>query len=244
MKQLYQLLARIDSKLNLLLAMVSKYQAKIPTVFARINRAKINLQDNKIEDLYFDLEWITTTILNKKDLRRLFEFQTLDLNVLKEELKRFFMAVKREDVFAKEIYKQRHSLARVFENLETFFIVLSEKTTEITFGAIKSSLQDTIATERSLKAKLLVPEKTTQVEIRDAIDNFTVEIADLNDILISMAQIERIEGMQKLFIYDCNKLMGIIETIFNEVSKETNSPIIARSVKRKGLVILEFVEET
>ena len=239
MEEIFKILVHIDSKLNLLLAMVSEYQAKIPTVFARINQAKANLQDNKIEALFFDLEWITTTILNKRALRRLFELQTLDLNILKEELKKFLTAEKLEDVLARALYKQRHALARVFEGLESYFTILSEKTIHLGFGNLNSSIRGTVAAERSLKSKLLIPSNTTEIEIIKAVSYVTKEIVDLNKILISISQIKGIEGMQRVLLYDWDKLMKIIAAIFKDFSQETKSSIVIHVLKNKeGLTIL------
>ena len=244
MENMDKLLAGIDSKLNILLVMTYEYQAKIPTLIIRINEAKVHLQNSQIEALLFDLEWITDTILKKKALRRLFEFQTLDLNLLKEKLKRSFTTLKPADALAKAVYQQRHALARAFEKLENYFRILSEKTIKLSLDKLNSSLRSAVNAERNLKSKLFVPNQVKELEINQAISILTTKIIDLNKILISISKIDGMEGMQKVLVYDWNDLINIIINILKNVYQEIKSTTIMQSIQDKGMTIIEFSDTT
>lgn len=175
MKKQDILLANIDSKLNLLLAMVSEYQTKIPTIVAKIRQAKTHLGVEELEALFFDLEWITTTILSKKALRSRFEYQTIDLYKLKEELKRYLQTAKQTNPLTKTVQQRLPKLIRAFESIEQDFIHL-EKQTRNYYPEINQPLKEIIQLATAFKNKLWVPSNTTEQEIIDRVLILTKEI--------------------------------------------------------------------
>src|SRR3989338_945552 len=162
-KNLKVLLAKIDSKLKLLQAMVAQYETQLPTIAARMRQAKMHLQQNDIPLLFSDLTWITRTILSKKTLKKIFEHQALDLYILKEQLA-VYLTTMQAGKLNTTITNWRKKILKALESLEHDFLIIEEQAGGLS-PEIGSSSNNFMAAEKKMKNIILAPSARSENEL-------------------------------------------------------------------------------
>ncbi len=229
MKKLIPLLAQIDSKLNLLLAMVSEYELKIPTLVTRVRQARLNLAKKNLNALFLDLEWITRTILSRKVLRQRFERQTLDLHILKEELKNHVGASGPKNVFEQSVQRWQLRLIRGFKALERDLWAILEATQTIYVEDLRNSVRNAIAVETDLKNQVWVPSHTNETIVIQTISLLTERTENLNNILLSVPHSERLQELRRKLLDSWNGFVEVMMNLFKEIYQEAKPVVNVRT---------------
>ena len=240
-KNLTVLLAKIDSKLNLLQAMVAQYETQIPTVAARVRQAKSHLQ--QIDALFIDLSWITRTILRKKILKKLFEHQALDLHILKEQLAKYLTS-EASSKLNEAITHWRKKILKALESVEHDLLIIEEQTggLDIEIGRF---LREFSAGAKSLRNILLAPISTADQEMVSLLSLLTENVELVNSIL-SNAKSDPIHSSQaaalrKVIMYDWIIFIEAMRSLFADAYKySTPAKQIRLRQSRTGISQLEF----
>lgn len=215
-KNLKVLLAKIDSKLNLLQAMVKQYETQIPTVAARIKQAQVHLQQKNIRDLYIDLRWITKNILGKKVLHKMFQHHALDLHILNEELARY--SVKESDnPLNSAIMHWRKKILRSLESISHDLLIMNEKTPYS--SDMKKSYAEFLIVENKLKNMLLLPSGHSEQNILSLLSIMTREIQAVNSIFLEGGSAD-MQALRKVLLQDWNTLLQGMVNLFSDAFKE------------------------
>ena len=222
-KNLKVLLAKIDSKLNLLQAMVAQYETQLPTIAARMRQAKMHLQQNDIPLLFSDLTWITRTILSKKTLKKIFEHQALDLYILKEQLA-VYLTTMQAGKLNTTITNWRKKILKALESLEHDFLIIEEQAGGLS-PEIGSSSNNFMAAEKKMKNIILAPSARSENELVSGLSIMTQEINAVNSIILSPGNIDPItasqaQALRKVLLQDWKALLQIMAALFTEAYQE------------------------
>lgn len=244
MEPLTKLLARIDSKLNLILPIVAQYQTQIPTVVARLKIAQIHNQEKDVKELFFDLEWITRNLLGRKALSKKFEgfeHQILDLHLLKEDLRNYLSLRQSGDALEEAIALWRKKLLRSFEAVEHDLLMIKEKTeNEKVFSfELGRTIRDFLMSEEILKQKLWKLE-VKEGEIIQLFSYLGEEIKNINSFLLGPRKIVILQALRKVLLQDWNELVGLMVVVFAKAYPESRPAGVVRAVKREDVRYLEF----
>lgn len=245
MEPLTQLLARIDSKLNLILPAVSEYQTQIPTIVARVRRAQVHVREKNIHDLFFDLEWITKNLLGRKALKKTFthfEHQILNLHLLKEQLKRHLLAGNSDDVLGQAVAHWRKKLLKSFESVEHDLMIIKEKMEAemLLSHELKMTLNFFLTSEQALKEKLWSP-AVTEEDIIGLFSFMGEKVQSINRLLMTPRRVDIIEVLRKVLLQDWGKLIDVMVALFKEAYKKTTPSIEVRAVRgREGIPRLDI----
>ena len=239
MEPLTKLLAKIDSKLNLTLAIVSEHQTQIPSIVARVKLAQVHTKEKDIHALFFDLEWITQNLLGRKALQKLFksfQHQFLDLHLLKEELKKQLLTRPAGDALGEAVAFWRKKLLKSLEAVEHDLLIITEKTETKHFSfQFKRTVNYFLISEKTLKQKLWTPSVSEEDVIK--LFSYLGEEMKIIDALLSPANELIIQTLRKVLIRDWNELVELMVVIFTKAYPESRP---ARAVKRKGVQYLEI----
>lgn len=221
-KNLTVLLAKIDSKLNLLQAMMAQYETQIPTVAARVRQAKLHLQQT--DALFIDLSWITRTILSKKILKKLFEHQALDLHILKEQLAQY-VASEASGKLNEAIIHWRKKILKVLESVEHDLLIIEEQTGKLA-ADIGKSFTNFLSAEKKMKDVLLVPSARSENDLISALAIMTQDVSTIGSILLSPGKIDpipaaQVQALRKVMLRDWNILLQGMVNLFLDAFKET-----------------------
>lgn len=239
-EELFKLLARIESKLNLLFVMVSSFEAQIPTIVARIRQAQMHLQASDSPALFFDLDWITRTLLGRKALRKQFEYQTLDLNALKEELRKFLETEKPEDSLAKAVRNQRKKLFNAFKNLEDNILILGQRARKNRMTEFYKPINTFLSLEKELKANCWTLSLKNQSDFFKSFSTLTIQLQEVISI-INKAVSQEAEGLKWLIQKNWDDLNNIFVVIFNMAYASAKINIVVTKKKTKeGISYLEI----
>ncbi len=223
-KNLPVLLAKIDSTLNLLQAMVNQYETQIPTIVARIHLAKKHLVQRYFTELFTDISWITKTILSRKALKKKFEHETLDLDILSRDLVQY-LTVEPTTNLAEAISPWRKKILQAVESLDHDFLIITEGVRGLS-GEIKQSFRNFKSVEKMLKDTLYLPSGTSEQEIISVLSVMTREVSAVNALLLSPGRIDpitaaQVQALRKVLLRDWNTLLQGMVNLFSEAYKET-----------------------
>ncbi len=233
MADLQKLLAKIESKLTLVLVLISEYEAKIPTVIARIKQAQHHRQQGDLSALYLDLDWITTVMLGKKTLRRLGEHQILDLQLLKKELGRYVTADKPASELGAAIPRWRGRILKALEHLEHDLIIVREKMATITTYELARIIIDFQDAGKKMKNQIFVPAVNSEQEIINLLSLLTQEMQTINALLLEVKQVEMAQGLRKVLLSDWNAFIDCLEGLFKDAYREIKPAAAIRVVRSK-----------
>ncbi len=243
MKDLTKLLAKIESKLNLLLASCSEFEIQLSTIIVKIRQVRAYLEQKKLDELSVGLAWIIETILSKKLLRRRFEHLALDLLLLNRQLhiqleqKSAFPA----DALSHAVQRHRKKLLHAFESLEEVLKLLRINNKPVDLPGLRNSLRDSVAVEQNLKHTFWIASLGKEPEIIHLLSLLTEEIKVLNDILIHVPELERIQALRKVLLHDWNAVVEIIAAIFKDTYRETKSAArVIAAADEEGVRCLEI----
>lgn len=215
-KNLNFLLAKIDSKLNLLRAMVNQYETQIPTVAARIRQAQIHLPQKNILTLYIDLEWITKTILSKKVLKKIFGNQALDLRILSEKLRPYLIA-EADNPLNFAIMHWRKRILRSLESISHDLLIMNEKTPYS--PDMKKSYAEFLIVENKLKNMLLLPSGQSEQNLLSLLTVMTREVQIASSIFWEGGSSD-MQALRKVLLHDWDVLLKSIVLLFTAAYKE------------------------
>lgn len=233
MDPLSKLLAKIESKLTLVLLLASEYETRLPTVIARIKQAQAHLHQKEITALYLDLEWITKAMFSKKTLRRLGEHQIIDLQLLRNELGRYVTSEKSSSRLGAAIPRWRGRMLKALEHLEHDLIIVREKTAAITTYELARTIIDFQNAGEKIRDLAFVPPADCEQKIINLVSLLTLEMQTINTLLLEIKKVEMAQGFRRVLLSDWNAFIYCLEGLFKDAYREIQPAAAIRVVRSK-----------
>lgn len=240
-KNLTVLLVKISDKLTLLRNMVAKFETKIPTLAARIRLAQVHLKENNVQQLYIDLSWITKTIFSRRALRQRFEYQTLDLNILKQDLSGY-LREEPTNVLAEAIQHWRRKILENVRELRLFFQIISK---ELSIQEAERSYNTMANLEKRMREILLLPSKESEKKMLSLLTLMANEVSVINNIFIYSINANyrtkaAKQAQQKELLDRWNTVLRMVAALFNEAYRGNEQVKILVIEDRGGVAELSI----